>query len=591
MPSSSEADCDNHIQGSSGVFGIHYLFFMKYSVQSQNEKTNFSVFGLKVAFLCLFLFLPTLVHAADVCTNKASLVAVPIYVPAGGGMGKTRMIWQAPENCKVHLYELKEDGSLVEISKGNSGDFENDFILPNRNYEYRLYAVDDLTTPLAAVKIIATPEISYFSDFHVIYDKLIYRWSLPISAIVLFFIGIVYLHRRQKSPRIKQYLISGAMILAMAWAIGIVALSKAQPLDSQPKPDAQETADAALQLFNGNGYVTYFHNNESKPPRYPPGFSVGLAPFLNFGEYPDGILMGTKFYAVFYLIATIFAAWALGGRIAATLASIFIGISPFAETYAGLVMSEAFTAGMVVLIVILLKDPSAWRAAIAGAVVGVLVLTRLQMIVCLPALLLALPSLRLRLQALLSSLPFFLTNAIYNYKSFGGMLKTGYEYWLPTVKPFAFEFAIRPYAQGDGPWIIGDWLRGLTMRWICPCGPGGPLVELPNIIFYPLVLIGVFWLFAPPFITFYGLWNSWTHRRETVAKFTLSLTAMSLVLFLFYFWQSSRFVAPVATLLTIYAAIGISKYLNQYMTEVKTTTFESGIIPLANEGGEISATE
>lgn len=494
-----------------------------------------------------------------------SLIAVPVEVPAGSGVGKTRIRWKTGDAAEARLYLVKEDNSLFPVDKGRAGEYKADFIYPNQTYEYRLYPADNLETPLASVFVNGTREVNYFPDFPLIYQKFLLPWTLPLIIIFLLLIGARYLARRQKQLKWQKNLITSALVLAIAGAVVVMSRERGLPYDTQPDPDAQETMDGARQMFEGNGYVTLFHENKPQPPRYPPSFSIALMPFLSVSEYPANIIFGAKFYALLYLGLAVFAAWTFGGRFAALLAAIFIGVSPFAENYARIVLSEAFTAGLVLLIVVLLHKPSLRRALFAGAIVGILVTVRLQMLVCIPALLLALPTMRQRVWAALAGAPFLLAIGIFNWQTFGSFFKTGYDYWLPTVKPFAAEFAFRTYSQADAYWIAPDLLRGWLMVWICPCEAGGTISALPNIIFYPLILLGFFWMFAPPFVPLYGLWTAWKNWREPAARFALWLSGFSILLFSFYFYKAPRFMAAASTVLLLFAAIELGKKLQRFI--------------------------
>ena len=522
---------------------------------------------VRLKFSCLLLLFSALLLStfttASFAANRITLTAEPVEVSAGSGSGKTRIRWETEGVEEARLFVVKEDNSLVQVGKGRAGEYQENYIFPNQTYEYRLYAADNSDVPLAAVTVVGTQKVNYFPDFQTINQNFFKPWSLRLGIIFLLLFGAGYLARRQKESKLQTILIIGAMILAMVSAATVINKQHSAPFAEHPAPDAQETMDAARQMFEGNGYVTFYHENKAQPPRYPPGFSIALLPFASFGEYPTNIMFGAKFFALLYLAMAIFAAWTFGGRMAAMLAAIFVGVSPFAEHYARIVMSETFTASLILLTVVLLHKPSLKKIIFAGAIVGFLITVRLQLIICLPALLLALPTMRQRVWAALSAAPFLLANGIFNWQTFGSFFKSGYDYWFPHLKMFAVEFAFRAYPQGDGPWIIPDLLRGWLMVWICPCEKGGTLAALPNIIFYPLILLGVFWIFAPPFVPLYGLWTAWKSRREPAAKFALWLSGFSVLLFTFYFYQAARFMAATSTLLLLFAAVKLGKKLQQ----------------------------
>ncbi len=497
--------------------------------------------------------------------NQTTLTASPIEVAAGGGIGRTLISWEIEGGETGKLYFVEEDNSLVQVGEGRTGKYTKDFIFPNRTYEFRLYPADSTGNSLAAVTVIGTYKINYLPDFQTLNQKFLKPWTLPIIVICLLLFGAHWLTRRRRRVNLQKILLAAALILAIGEAAFVISRGRGEPFAMQPEPDAQETMDAARQMFEGNGYVTYFHDNKAQPPRYPPSFSIALTPFLSVGEYPANIIFGAKFFTLLYLALMVVAAWIFGGRFAALIAAIFVGVSPFAEQYAKIVMSESFTASLILLTIILLRKPSLKRAVFAGAIIGILVTVRLQMVVCIPALLLALPTMRQRIWAALAGAPFLLANGIYNWQTFGSFTKTGYDYWLPNVKSFALEFAFRAYPQGDGPWLIQDWLGGWLMIWVCPCEKGGPLAALPNIVFYPLVLLGVFWIFAPPFVPLYGLLTAWKKRREPAAKFALWLSGFSILLFTFYFYQAARFMAATSTLLLLFAAVELGEKLQRFI--------------------------
>lgn len=543
---------------------------MSFGIFFGNKSTggiSFSVFKLKSLFLSsLFLAVLLSAFATVSFADQSTLTAEPTEVAAGSGLGKTTIRWETSDTVtEARLFFVKEDGSLALIGKGKTGEVQENYILPNKTYEYRLYAAENSDVPLNTLTITGTLNVDYAPDVTNVSNKFIKPWIAPLIIIFLLLFFTRYLAQRNKNLKLRKILPTAAIVLALLGAVIVISKERGMLFENHPAPDAQETMDAAYQMYSGNGYVTGFHGGELQPPRYPPGFSIALLPFLNFGEYPANVIFGAKFFTLIYLFLAMFAAWKFGGRMAALTAIIFIGASPFAEHYARIVMTEAFTASLILVIIVLLRKPSLWKVILAGAIAGFLITVRLQMLICLPALLLALPSMRLRIWAAMSSAPFLLANGIFNWQTFGSFFKTGYNYWLPQLKPFALDFAFRAYPQGDGPGIIPDMLQGWLMVWICPCGKGGSVAALPTILLYPLILLGAFWIFAPPFATAYGLWSAWKKRSETAAQFALWICGFSLLLFTFYFYQAARFMTAASTLLLIFAAIGIGKKLERFI--------------------------
>lgn len=379
---------------------------------------------------------------------------------------------------------------------------------------------------------------------------------LCLLLAVLLFVGARYASKKA----------NGRVATALdASVIAIVLLSvllvAPRPLAEQPFPDAQEVADATRQLVSGNGYATYVHGNERHPPRYPPGFSLALAPFAVIrDDYPSNVQRGATFYAALYVLIAVSAAWSLKGPAAGALAAILIGMSPFAKVEASLIMSDGFAAGMTVLFIALLQHPTPKRISVAGALAGALVAIRLPMVLNLIALLIVLPW-ALRKWLLLFSAPPLTAVGLFNWLTFGSPFRTGYDYWLPGLKHFSLSFALASPIQGDGPWVVADALGGLLLSWICPCPDGGPQAGMSNLSYYPSVLLGLFWIYVPPLLPVIGLLYGWEHRRALAVRFTFWLTALSLLLFTFYFYQGARFMAGPVTLLAVFASAKLAEWI------------------------------
>jgi hypothetical protein len=164
------------------------------------------------------------------------------------------------------------------------------------------------------------------------------------------------------------------------------------------------------------------------------------------------------------------------------------------------------------------------------------------------------------LRLLLFSAPPLAALGPFNWFTFGGPFRTGYDYWLPKVKNFSLLFALASPMQGDGPWVVADVLNGLLLRWVCPCPDGGPQAAMSNLSFYPSVLLGLFWIYVPPLLRVIGVLYGWENRSELPVRFTFWLTAFSLLLCTFYFFQATRFMAAPATLLAVFASAKLAEW-------------------------------
>ncbi len=334
-------------------------------------------------------------------------------------------------------------------------------------------------------------------------------------------------------------------------------LLKPTPLGQQPFPDSQEYADAANQLAQGKGYVTYVHGTNAQPPRYPPGYSVALLPFAKWaGKYPTGVQLGAKTIVLALLVAVWGTAWLLGGPVAAGFAAGLAVTSPFWSSMSRLILSDPLAAMLVVVSLAFLAVPATKRAAGAGFLIGASVVVRLANVAALASLLIALPKRRWRITALVAALPFLVSLLVYQWATFGQPLRTGYNYYLPGLQEFAPHYAWSDPLGRDGPNVTGDRLDGRLMSWACPCPKNGPMAVVENAIFYPAVVLGLFWMYTPPLISLLGFVEIFKRRKSPAARYAAAVIATNVLLFVFYFHQAARFMAPVGALLIVFSAIG-----------------------------------
>jgi 4-amino-4-deoxy-L-arabinose transferase-like glycosyltransferase len=382
---------------------------------------------------------------------------------------------------------------------------------------------------------------------------------------------------RLRARRVGNAVRIAAPLLALGLALGPLVMIGPRPLNRQPSPDAQEYADAARHLADGDGYVTtIYRGNEPRPPRYPPGFSVGLAPFAVVGSYPSNVQLGSKLLVMLYLVVTLVAAWVVAGPLAAAVAVALVGASPFAVRYASLVMSDAFAAALAVGALALIHRASipnpagTRRLAGAGLLAGATILVRLSGVLTAAALLLALwrrdrwrTAWRGWLILAAGAALGVLLVGLQQWWSFGNPLMTGYQYWLPEVRSFGLGYALDPHIERDGSGVVADSLDGALWRWACPCPEDDPLLLSYALLFYPSVLLGLFWIFVPPLTTVPGLIEVWRRRREPGPAYALWLTALTVVFHLFYWYVAARFMAAPATLLAIYTGAWVARLVER----------------------------
>lgn len=138
-------------------------------------RIRFLIFKLKVFGFLAMLFLTASLSIFTIesfAGEKVLLTAEPSEVAAGSGFVKTRIRWEAfGEADEARSFFVKEDGTLSQIGKGRTGEIRENFIFPNRNYEYRLYPANSLDAPLAGVTVVGTQSVNYAPDFQTLHKK------------------------------------------------------------------------------------------------------------------------------------------------------------------------------------------------------------------------------------------------------------------------------------------------------------------------------------------------------------------------------------------------------------------------------------
>jgi hypothetical protein len=110
---------------------------------------------------------------------------------------------------------------------------------------------------------------------------------------------------------------------------------------------------------------------------------------------------------------------------------------------------------------------------------------------------------------------------------------------------------------------VADSLDGALWRWACPCPEDDPLLLTYSLLFYPSVLLGLFWIFVPPLTTVPGLIEVWRRRHEPGPAYVLWLSVLTVVFHLFYWYLAARFMAAPATLLAIYTGAWVARLVER----------------------------
>ena len=475
----------------------------------------------------------------------------PAQTDATGLNGQTRIEWNTGNGKSGNVFVSINGGTETLVTHGPRGSVDAPYIRRDASFQFRLY---DNSNLVASVDVL--PSMPWGRAV---------AWLTFAAALLLLITGSY----TQADPAAFRQKVSPWLAVAMSVAALLPILSaQARPLHQQPFPDAHEYADGALQLVSGKGYVTYVHDNntwpddgQARPPRYPPGLSLALVPFAALGTYPDAVLGAAKWFAAFYVIVVVAAAWSMAGPLAAMIAAGLVGISPFGEQSTVILLADTFGAALTALLVPLLNKPTRLRSAIAGLVAGGAVLVKFSMIVNIAALALATRG-QTRRRVLLFTAPALAGLFLYQWLTFGGPLKTGYGYWSPNRERFNLSYAVGWSWRPPSP-AFSDLMHGRVVRGVCPCGDGGPQMALPSFLFYPAVLGGLLWIYSPPLVTIAALFYFWRRWRDPPVTAAIVIIVLTFGLYLGHRYQSERFVASAATLLTVFAAVAMAERLDR----------------------------
>ncbi len=237
-------------------------------------------------------------------------------------------------------------------------------------------------------------------------------------------------------------------------------------------PDSVEYATAAWRLVNEGQYAITI-NGEAYPPRYSPGFALfALAPaYILFGQNPGNAIFGVLIWS----LVGVSAAFAIGRRIGGTPGGLMAGsavlLLPHYRHYSHVIMSDATCAAAILVLLLLYlrlaSSPDTWRGWLgAGALAAVVASIRpTGLSASLPFLLLALRiqprrlALRKALIFLGPILLFAILQMTYNFRAFGSLLRSGYQFWCPVPYDYpelTFGFSFVPLN------FMAAWRSGLV---------------------------------------------------------------------------------------------------------------------------------
>jgi hypothetical protein len=341
----------------------------------------------------------------------------------------------------------------------------------------------------------------------------------------------------------------------------LLVLHTSFPLSKQPFPDAHEYLNAANRLAHGQGYTTTVRDNlysphirqAANPPRFPPGTSLILAPFALIGSYPGNVEFGARLLVVALVVASGWAAYSLAGWYAALLTVLVTGTSEFVLVNTQIVMSDVLAALLIVICLPLMKLGTRWSVYLLGFVAGYGVVVRESGVVVVACVLIVMSGWD-RLRVAVGAFPPVLGLAVYNWSTFGAPWRTGYSYWLGSFPEYAASYVFKH------PWPGGEEIQyAFSLQFFHLLGHthAGYFALLPNIWFYPLILLGFSTIFGPPWLTLLGLFATawWWRLRE--ARFTLLLAGLTVIVYMPNYDQTPRYLAGPCFLLTAWAMAAV----------------------------------
>ena len=267
------------------------------------------------------------------------------------------------------------------------------------------------------------------------------------------------------------------LVLALVFYWGAVLridFKRTDFLDLNPYPDAVEYFAQANSILK-EGAPTIQIGNDKLPSRYPPGYPLLMLPWLKL--LPRSEILApfrtNETIGLLLLIGGFVFYVAIGRPLAAGFASLLLATEPAFISFSRSSISDLSGGAVMVLAFALVYLGLAWRRRLliycAATVLGLSLCIRPQLVFMTPLLIaMALfPAnvswtrwfihccLALAVFAVAAS-PYFILNAL----EFGNPLKTGYEFWVPTLanKQAAFSLHnVRPQLALIWSEITASW--------------------------------------------------------------------------------------------------------------------------------------
>lgn len=286
---------------------------------------------------------------------------------------------------------------------------------------------------------------------------------------------------------------------------------------------------------------------EVPPGRYPPGFATVLAVGDALGV---GVLGVLKLAAIALVVLVVLAARRIGGPIAGAVAGLLCCASPWMLASGQFLMSDPLAA-LVAVAGLLAVDGQRSGWSVVAVVAGVVV--RLFSVVGIAALFVV-----NRRGALVAGVAAVVLVGSFQWATNGSPLETGY---TQDSASWSAGFVFDGNRTGDGDWLVdGSAAKATT--------PTNGERDWPNAIAYPLVVLGISYVFMPPFLVLIGLSALWRRRSTEAARFAGAWLGGSLALALPYYFQTPRFLAPAMMMMLVFTAVGVADVARVLLAEV-----------------------
>lgn len=319
-------------------------------------------------------------------------------------------------------------------------------------------------------------------------------------------------------------------------------------------PDSMDYQYAAVSLLHG-GYTVDW-DGAARVPRYTPGFPVLLTPAVAIGG-PDAVAWVPYIMALGLGVLAALVAWRVAGPLAAPLAVALILYARAPAEFAGVLMSDlpAATIGLAELAMLMLGR-SRLAAASAGLLAGTLVWIRPASAVLLLS---GLAGVSARTENRRKWLLTYFTAAAVPLALLGAWQ------WLSYGSPFTSSYQAAGAGVGGSHALGGFFSRSYILG--DPAGGdnaalGGSAMDwnLPNLVVYPLQLLGVDAFLLLPGVGILGLIGLFRFAadrgaRGVFGRFGLMTLATTLLVYLPYYFQTGRFLVFASALLALSTAI------------------------------------